>query len=196
MSVPGCFQGNVAAFVTLIAAVLIAISSYFTRVNAVFIEWCFSRSNSGTKVVRRTKISWGLKKMGNVVDKRPMQSHTESSKARTNRKVPVEQWPESLEILRHLASRQKAVSIKELAHDVSAPEISTRNRLARLEALGAVEANRATAILGPGKQVTCAHYVITQYGRDCVVSRGQTTSSVSRLCVNSVFALARAMNLA
>ena len=146
--------------------------------------------------MRCTKISCCLKKVGNVADKRCMQSHTESSKARTNRKVPVEQWPESLEILRHLALQKKAVSIKALAHDVSAPEISTRNRLARLEALGAVEANRATAILGPGKQVTCAHYVITQYGRDCVVSRGQSTSSVSRLCVNSVFALARAMNLA
>lgn len=145
--------------------------------------------------MRCTKISGCLKKVGNVVENCSAQSHTESSKARTNRKVPVEQWPESIEILQHLASRQKAVSIKELAHDVSAPEISTRNRLARLEALGAVEANRATAILGPGKPVTCAHYVITQYGRDCVVSRGQSTSTVSRLCVNSVFALARAMNL-
>ena len=125
-----------------------------------------------------------------------MQSHTESSKVRTNRCVPVEQWPESLEILRHLASQKKAVSIKELAREVSAPEISTRNRLARLEVLGAVEGSRATATLEPGRHVTCAHFVITQYGRDCVASRGQTASSVSRLCVNSVFALARAMNLA
>jgi len=124
-----------------------------------------------------------------------MANHTESSKARTNRNVPVEQWPESLEILRHLAMQEKAVSIKALAHDVSAPEISTRNRLSRLEVLGAVMGTRAIASLGPGKQVTCAHYVITQYGRDCVVSRGHTAPSVPRVCVNSVFALARAMNL-
>ncbi len=124
-----------------------------------------------------------------------MHTHTEHSKAHSNRNVPVEQWPESLEILRHLASQKKALSIKELAHDVCAPEISTRNRLARLEALGAVEGNRATATLAPGKQVTCAHYAITQYGRDCVVSGGQRAANVSGLCVNSVFALARAMNL-
>ncbi len=114
----------------------------------------------------------------------------------TNRNVPVEQWPESLEILRHLSAQNRAMTIKELAHDVSAPEISTRNRLARLEVLGAVIASRASAILGPGRQVTCAHYVITQYGRDCAVARGaNNTNTVSHLCVNSVFALARAMNL-
>ena len=129
-----------------------------------------------------------------------MTSHTDSSKTRTNRKVPVEQWPESLEILRHLATQNKAMSIRDLAHDVSAPEISTRNRLARLEVLGAVEATRAPSILGPGKQVTCAHYMITQYGRDCAMSRGganagANTGGISSLCVNSVFALARAMNL-
>jgi hypothetical protein len=114
----------------------------------------------------------------------------------TNRNVPVEQWPESLEILRHLSSQSKAMTIKELAHDVSAPEISTRNRLARLELSGAVLASRATAVLGPGRQVTCAHYVITQFGRDCAVSRGVNHgSAVAHLCVNSVFSLARAMNL-
>ena len=114
----------------------------------------------------------------------------------SNRNVPVEQWPESLEILRHLSTQSRAMTIKELAHDVSAPEISTRNRLARLEVLGAVIASRASAILGPGRQVTCAHYVITQYGRDCAVSRGtNNANTVSHLCVNSVFALARAMNL-
>ena len=114
----------------------------------------------------------------------------------SNRNVPVEQWPESLEILRHLSTQSRAMTIKELAHDVSAPEISTRNRLARLEILGAVIASRATATLGPGRHVTCAHYVITQYGRDCALSRGKNNSNaVSHLCVNSVFALARAMNL-
>jgi hypothetical protein len=121
----------------------------------------------------------------------------ETTKSHTsNRNLPVEQWPESLEILRHLATQNRAMTIKELAHDVSAPEISTRNRLARLEALGAVVASRSAASLGPGKQVTCAHYVVTQYGRDCALSRGTgSPSSISHLCVNSVFALARAMNL-
>lgn len=125
-----------------------------------------------------------------------MNTSTETTRAHTNRRVPVEQWPESLEILRHLATQNKALTIRELAHDVSAPEISTRNRLARLEVLGAVEASRSTAILGPGKNVTCAHYAITQYGRDCAVSRGTPADAMPRLCVNSVFALARAMNLA
>lgn len=124
-----------------------------------------------------------------------MNSSIESTKAHTNRKVPPEQWPESIEILRHLSTQNKAVSIRELAHGVSAPEISTRNRLARLEVLGAVEASRSIASLGPGKNVTCAHYAITQYGRDCAVSRGKPAESMPKLCVNSVFALARSMNL-
>jgi len=124
-----------------------------------------------------------------------MQTHTESAKAHTNRTVPVEQWPESLELLRHLASQNRSMSIRELAHDVSAPEISTRNRLARLEILGAVVGARAASILGPGKQVRCTHYEITQYGRDCALSRGQSTAGSIRLRVNSVFALAQAMNL-
>ncbi len=137
----------------------------------------------------------GLKKCTQVADKYSMNSSIETTKAHTNRKVPVEQWPESLEILRHLATQNKAMTIRELAHDVSAPEISTRNRLARLETLGAVQASRSTAILGPGRNVTCAHYAITQYGRDCAVSRGKPADAMPRLCVNSVFALARAMNL-
>ena len=126
-----------------------------------------------------------------------MASNIETIKTHSNnRNVPVEQWPESLEILRHLSTQNRAMTIRALARDVSAPEISTRNRLARLEALGAVIASRASAILGPGKRVTCAHYVITQYGRDCAVSRDtNNANTVSHLCVNSVFALARAMNL-
>ncbi len=150
----------------------------------------------GTKLVHCTKTSVGLKKCLHFADNYSMTSTIETTKAHTNRKVPVEQWPESLEILRHLASQNRAMSIRELAHDVSAPEISTRNRLARLEVLGAVEVKRSTAILGPGRSVTCAHYVITQYGRDCAVSRGKPAQAVPGLCVNSVFALARAMNLA
>jgi hypothetical protein len=116
-------------------------------------------------------------------------------KARTNRCVPAEQWPESIELLRYLATQKKPTSIRDLSHDVGAPEISTRNRLARLEALGAVTASRAVSVLGPGKQVVCTHYVITQYGRDCAGLRPHTVASSSRPCVNSVFALAKAMNL-
>ncbi len=116
-------------------------------------------------------------------------------KARTNRCVPAEQWPESIELLRYLATQKKPTSIRDLSHDVGAPEISTRNRLARLEALGAVTASRAVSVLGLGKQVVCAHYVITQYGRDCAGLRPHTVASTPRPCVNSVFALAQAMNL-
>jgi predicted ArsR family transcriptional regulator len=119
----------------------------------------------------------------------------EPTKARTNRCVPVEQWPESIELLRYLAKQKKPMSIRDLAHDVNAPEISTRNRLARLEALGAVTASRAVSVLGPGKQVVCAHYAITQYGRDCAGLRAHNATSSPRPCVNSVFALAQAMNL-
>lgn len=143
-----------------------------------------------------TKRCESLKKCVLVADKYTMTSTIETAKAHTNRKVPVEQWPESLEILRHLATHNKAMTIRELAHDVCAPEISTRNRLARLETLGAVEASRSISILGPGKNVTCAHYAITQYGRDCALSRGKPAQTIPGLCVNSVFALARAMNLA
>jgi hypothetical protein len=116
-------------------------------------------------------------------------------KARTNRCVPAEQWPESIELLRYLAAQKKPMSIRDLSHDVGAPEISTRNRLARLEALGAVTASRAMSVLGPSKQVVCTHYVITQYGRDCAGLRPHKVASSPRPCVNSVFALAQAMNL-
>ena len=116
-------------------------------------------------------------------------------KARTNRCVPAEQWPESIELLRYLAAQKKPMSIRDLSHDVGAPEISTRNRLARLEALGAVTASRAMSVLGPSKQVVCTHYVITQYGRDCAGLRPHKVASTPRPCVNSVFALAQAMNL-
>lgn len=120
---------------------------------------------------------------------------TESPKARTNRCVPVEQWPESLALLRHLAEHQRPMSVRDLSRDLGVPEISTRNRLARLEAEGAITGSRAVSVLAPGKQVTCTHYMITQYGRDCVGLRVQAAGNAPRLCVNSVFALARAMNL-
>lgn len=87
------------------------------------------------------------------------------------------------------------MSVRDLSHDVNAPEISTRNRLIRLEALGAITASRAVSVLAPGKQVVCTHYVITQYGRDCAGLRGQAAGTIQRVCVNSVFALAQSMNL-
>ena len=124
-----------------------------------------------------------------------MQTHTDTPKAHTNRKVPVEQWPESLEILRFLAQQSNPRPIRDVAQEVSAPEISTRNRLARLEALGAVTASRARAPIGPGKYVVCAHFVITQYGKDCIANHGKSAVTTPRLCVNSVFGLAMAMNL-
>lgn len=111
----------------------------------------------------------------------------------SNRNIPVEQWPESLEILRHLATLTEPIPIKDVAQHVSAPEISTRNRLAKLEAQGTVRALRAAAKLGPGKQVTCTHYVITQYGKDCACMRGQNQSSAFKVSANSVFSWAAAM---
>lgn len=109
----------------------------------------------------------------------------------SNRNIPVEQWPESLEILRHLAAQSVPRPIKEVARDVSAPEISTRNRLAKLEAQGTVRALRAIATLGPGKEVTCTHYEITQYGKDCAGLRTQGQGIKVR--VNSVFSWAAAL---
>ncbi len=112
----------------------------------------------------------------------------------SNRNCPVEQWPESLEILRHLANQTEPLAIKDVARDVAAPEISTRNRLAKLEAQGTVRALRATATLGPGKQVTCTHYVITQYGKDCAGMRAQAQSPAHpAVMANSVFSWAAAM---
>lgn len=112
----------------------------------------------------------------------------------SNRNCPVEQWPESLEILRHLANQTAPLPIKDVARDVSAPEISTRNRLAKLEAQGTVRAMRAIATLGPGKQVTCTHYVITQYGKDCAGVRVQAqTTQAHVVAANSVFSWAAAM---
>jgi hypothetical protein len=111
----------------------------------------------------------------------------------SNRSIPVEQWPESLEILRHLATQTSPRPIREVARDVSAPEISTRNRLAKLEAQGTVRALRAIATLGPGKQVACTHYVITQYGKDCAGMNAQGRGQVSSVRANSVFSWAAAI---
>ena len=111
----------------------------------------------------------------------------------SNRSLPVEQWPESLEILRHLAARSEPISIRDVARDVSAPEISTRNRLARLEAHGAVRACRAVAVVAPGKQVVCTHYVITQHGKDCASLEPRSKSPFAGISANSMFAWATAI---
>ncbi len=111
----------------------------------------------------------------------------------SNRNIPVEQWPESLEILRMLAAQAEPKPIKEVALGVHAPEISTRNRLAKLESVGTVRAMRAKRIAAQGTPVKCTHYVITQYGRDCVCMRSQPQKPVVRMGVNSVFALGAAL---
>ena len=111
----------------------------------------------------------------------------------SNRNIPVEQWPESLDILRHLATLSAPIPIKDVAHNVCAPEISTRNRLAKLEAQGTVRAMRAYATLSPGKQVNCTHYVITQYGKDCAGGRTQSQGQAFNVCANSVFSWAAAV---
>ena len=89
---------------------------------------------------------------------------------RSNRSLPVEQWPESLAILHHLANNLLPHSIRDIARAVSAPEISTRNRLSRLEMAGAVSAHRALVATPSGKPAIGTHYCITQFGRDCTGS--------------------------
>jgi hypothetical protein len=130
-----------------------------------------------------------------AVENSGMTAAIEPVKHRTNRNIPVEQWPESLEILRYLVAQREPRAIKDVAREVRAPEISTRTRLAKLETQGAVVAVKATAYPAPGKQVLCTHYEVTQYGRDCAGSRAPDTIGVARMCANSVFALASAMKL-
>jgi len=122
-----------------------------------------------------------------------METSTHTSTGQTNRSLPVERWPESLDILRHLAAQGEPRSIKQISHDVGAPEISTRNRLARLAALGAVRACKATTIAAMGKQVVCTHYVATSYGRDCAARLAPSPERAKMPFVNSVFALGWAL---
>jgi hypothetical protein len=110
---------------------------------------------------------------------------------RSNRSLPVEQWPESVEILRHLAAQQMPYSIKDIAKAVGAPEISTRNRLSRLEAAGTVSAHRGTVATPSGKPAVGTQYRITQYGRDCAagtVRAVQATAPSIWQRASSVFA--------
>lgn len=118
----------------------------------------------------------------------------EPAKRHTNRTLPVEQWPESVTVLSYLAAQSQPRTIKDVAHSVGAPEITTRGRLARLEAQGAVRATKAVAILSPSKQVVCTHYEVTPYGRECAANRGaQRSGSPVSYCINSVFSLGWAM---
>jgi hypothetical protein len=94
------------------------------------------------------------------------QAHPERSQ-RSNRNAPVEQWPESVAILRHLASHILPRSIRDIATAVAAPEISTRNRLIRLEAAGTISVHRGQVATPSGKPAVGMHYRITQFGRDC-----------------------------
>lgn len=112
-------------------------------------------------------------------------------KKRTNRCIAIELWPETHDILRCLITLNTGVTIINIARHVSAPEISTRNRLIRLEYAGAVNSVRKSARLEDGKVSVSRHYTITQYGRDCVEKKGQLQPT---LPVNSVFALAAAIH--
>lgn len=121
-----------------------------------------------------------------------MESACQLKPARSNRSLPVEKWPESVEILRHLANSPLPRTIKDIARAVGAPEISTRNRLSRLEAAGTVSANRAMVATSSGKPAVGTHYRITQYGRDCAAGAVRTTQTAAAPSIweraSSVFA--------
>ena len=104
-----------------------------------------------------------------------MESVCQLKPARSNRSLPVEQWPESVEILQHLANSPLPRTIKDIARAVGAPEISTRNRLTRLEAAGVISANRDLITTPKGNTAVGTHYRITQHGRDCVAGATLTT---------------------
>ncbi len=111
-----------------------------------------------------------------------MHTTPQAHSPRSNRSVPVEQWPESVAILRHLANHILPCSIRDIATAVAAPEISTRNRLMRLETAGAVSAHRGQVATPSGKPAVGLHYRITQFGRDCAGTHScapnEATSSV------------------
>ena len=106
--------------------------------------------------------------------------------------LPFERWPESLRILRALSGCTKPQSIRDIAKALECPEISTRTRLAKLEATNTVQSVRQWAQVSQGKSQLCIHYLITQYGRDLVggciteIRFRQVTTPV-----NSVFELGR-----
>jgi hypothetical protein len=111
---------------------------------------------------------------------------------RSNRCLPVEQWPESIEILQHLTRTCRPSTIKDIAIAVGAPEISTRNRLIRLEAASAVSAQRSRISSVGGRMGMGTLYGLTQYGRDCASGTSQTLRAMASSSIwqrtNSVFA--------
>ncbi|OYT90089.1 MAG: hypothetical protein CFE43_19980 [Burkholderiales bacterium PBB3] len=78
-------------------------------------------------------------------------------------------------------------SIRDIARAVGAPEISTRNRLSRLETAGAVSAHRALVATPSGKPAVGTHYCITQFGRDCTGSSLCSTPTTATVATASVW---------
>ena len=115
----------------------------------------------------------------------------------SNRNTPVEHWPESVNILCLLIDKNEPLSMVTIARELEEPEITTRNRLLKLEVAGAVKAfKRPSAPLPGGRpERRSTHYVVAQYGRDCAVKSDPTGKRTSLPCANSVFALAAAMGL-
>lgn len=137
-----------------------------------------------------------IQEMHHRAENHYMDSVVDTVKRHTNRQIPVEQWPESITLLRNLATQNRPCTIKEVAHDVGAPEISTRGRLARLEGQGAVRSSKMLSILGSIKPVMCTHYEITAYGRDCAIQCDSPRAvSVMSNCINSIFSLGWAMKV-
>lgn len=141
---------------------------------------------------------WGpqIQEMSCSAENQCMHTVFEPVKRYTNRTLPVEQWPESVMVLSYLAAQTQPRTIKDVAHSVGAPEITTRGRLARLESQGAVRATKAVAVLSATKQVVCTHYEVTPYGRECAANRGsQRSGGAVNYCINSVFSLGWAMKV-
>ena len=101
--------------------------------------------------------------------------------------------PELLAILSTLAAHNAYMSIREIAQGVSAPEITVRQRLIRLESLSAITGERQAAMIysagsALGREVVAMQYQITQYGRD-ILAGGASAGQFTTPAVNSVFQL-------
>ena len=113
-----------------------------------------------------------------------------STNLANSRLLPVERRPESMEILRYLLSATGPKSIRDISEHLATPEVTTRQRLFRLEAINAVSSAKLVLPYEvSGNRVWAAHYVLTQYGRDCAYSDSNTLRPAGKR-VNSVFALA------
>jgi len=104
---------------------------------------------------------------------------------------------EYVEILKCLVGQTTPMSVRDVARAVCCPEISTRNRLEKMESHGALRSARRDAILAPGKSVCCIQYVLTQYGKDCLERKVSGWTTVDRIpAANSVFSWAASVNAA